>query len=106
MIDDSPTERELRTAVHELVDQFIGAAEDVHGHIPGVGTPAWWIAPTSARLAGLLVLAEAYVLRSPDQIASDILKAASVAISTGCDWSAAARRPSYVELQRRRGEAA
>ena len=76
---------ELIAEVHGLVDRVVKLAG---GHVLQLGSAEWWAAPLAARLTPLLVLAEHWLLRSPDEIAADMLKAASVAISTGgVDWS-------------------
>ncbi|MGH9288051.1 MAG: hypothetical protein ACRD0V_07160, partial [Acidimicrobiales bacterium] len=54
--DTTPTGDELHAAVHHLVDEVVRR----HGPLPGVGTPRWWAAPDDARLAALLILAEAW----------------------------------------------
>jgi len=91
-----PTDCELRQEVHRLVD---GVCR-MHGHIPSVRDPEWWTAPTSARLASLLVVAEAALLTR--ELDADRLKQASLAICSGLDWSAEADQPSHAELIRRR----
>lgn len=100
--DTSPTTDELRAAVHKLVASVVQVARAEHGLIPGVGSPAWWTAPTSARLAALLVLAEAYLLADPERMALQMLREAAYNLSGAHDWSAASRRPSHTDLARRR----
>lgn len=72
---------ELLQAVHELVNQFAVKARAEHGSIPPVGSAEWFTAPPVAQVASLLVCGEAYVLRTPAEIAGDMIKDASVAIS-------------------------
>lgn len=100
-VDATPNAEELRAAVHQIVTRTV----DLAGEVPPVGSQAWWDAPPLARLAGLLVLAEHWLLRSPDELAADQLKAASAAVSTGRDWTAAARAyQPHAELVARRAE--
>ncbi|MGH3550508.1 MAG: hypothetical protein ACRDQU_20790 [Pseudonocardiaceae bacterium] len=78
------------------VDRLVAnAVKLAGGSVPAVGSPAWWSAEPMPRLTSLLVVAEHHLLADPDRIAAGHLKAASVAISTGMDWSAAAHRLVY-----------
>jgi len=67
-----------------------------------VGSPEWFAATWITQAATMAVLGEGYILRDPDRIAADQLKAASVAIATGADWTAASRRPTLATLGDRR----
>lgn len=79
---------ELFAEVHRLVAKAVMLA----GAMPVVGSSAWWTAPALQRLVALLVVAEHHLLADPDRIVAQQLKAASVAISQGMDWSAATYR--------------
>ncbi|HET9256859.1 MAG TPA: DUF3631 domain-containing protein [Pseudonocardiaceae bacterium] len=93
---------ELLAEVHRITDRMIDLAG---GSIPRLGSAAWWSAPPLARLAGLLALAEARMVEDPAVFAADQVKAVSVAISSGADWSAiACRHVPHTELARRRAE--
>lgn len=88
------------TEVHRLV----GKAATLAGSVPAAGSPQWWSAEPMARLAGLLVLAERYLIEDPHTIAAQMIKDASVAVSSSGRWPAAAALPSHHELVRRRAE--
>jgi hypothetical protein len=91
---------ELLAAVHRITSTVIELAG---GSVPPVGSPAWWFAAPMARIAGLLVLAEARLLDDPHQLAADQIKAVSLAISGALDWREFANRHvPHTELQRRR----
>ncbi len=92
----------LLVEVHRLVGR---AVEMAGGPVPPVGSPQWWSAAPMARLAGLLVLAERYLLDDPHRIAADQLKAVSLAISGAMDWRRFAEcHVPHTELQQRREE--
>jgi len=87
------------------------AREDV----PTFGTPTWADASPVARLLATLVhllavhdrCARAEWVwtdraRQDEEARLTALREASYAISAAVDWSAASRRPSYAELERRR----
>ena len=84
------------------VDRLVRAAHRLYGPLPVVGSPEWRAATWITQAATMAVLGEGYVLRDPDRIAADQLKAASVAIATGADWAAASRRPTLAALDDRR----
>jgi hypothetical protein len=46
------------------------------------------------------------LIHDPERALIERLRAMSHDLSSAYDWSAASRRPSYAELQRRRGTAA
>jgi len=98
-LDDDPAF--LRVAFR-AVDRLVRAAHRLHGPLPAVGTPEWFAAPWITQVATVAVLGEGYILRDPDRIAADQLKAAAVAISEATQGSW--RRPSRSELIARRGE--
>lgn len=75
-----------------------------HRRIPGVGTPSWWAADDAAKVAGLLVLVEAWVVRDPEQAVRQRLREMSYDLSAALDWSAESRRPSPGTLAARRAE--
>lgn len=101
MIDHSPTEDELFAEVRRMVTK---AAAMVDGQVPGVGTPEWWAAEPAARLAGLLVCAEAYLVTDPEGRAVAELKAMAEDLSAAYDWTAVSHRPSHATLTARRAE--
>lgn len=94
----------LLAEVHQFVSKATALAG---GSAPAAGSPQWWSAEPQARLAGLLVLAERYLLEDPHRLAAEQLKAVSLAISGALDWSAFANRPSFgshAEIVARRAE--
>jgi hypothetical protein len=91
-------------AAHAAADRLVRAARAYHGSIPPVGSPEWFDAPCVVQAATLVILGEAYFIADPKRAAIQQLKAISVAISEGLDWSAASRRPSHAELVVRRAE--
>ena len=95
---------ELHAEVDRLAGTVMRAALRNLRRIPGVGTPAWWAADDAAKIAGLLVLAEAWLVRemSLGREVRARLKAASVAISTGSSWCD--HGPSHASLAARRAE--
>lgn len=106
--DLSPTSDELLAEVHRLVDEVVRVARTEHGQalgpLPGVRAPEWWTAPTSVRLAAILILGEAYLVADPDRAAVQMLREMAYDLSAAHDWSAASRRPSHTDLARRRAE--
>jgi hypothetical protein len=92
---------ELLAEVHRIVSEV----RELAGSLPRVGSPQWWAAEPIARIAGLLVLAEARLVDDPHQLAAEQLKAVSIATSGGMDWrDLANRHVPHTELQRRREE--
>ncbi len=93
---------ELHAEVYRLVDKVVTAVIRGHRKVPGVDTSAWWNAPDIAKIAGLLILSEAWVICDPERMVAERFKAASVAISEGDQggW----RRPSRSELAARRAQ--
>jgi len=104
VIDHASSDLELIREVHRLVDQFVRAVEDRHGPIPSLSAAGWWTAPPIARLATVLVLGEAWIVHDPDRAAAERLRQLSWDLSAAYDWTAASRRPSHAELERRRAE--
>lgn len=104
MLDKSPTRIEMLAEVHRIVHQVVGLARSERGGVPAVGTQPWWGASPISQIAGLLVLAEAWLITDPDRIAREQLKAMSSDLAGARNWAKAARRPSHRELLRRRGE--
>ncbi len=95
---------ELHAEVHRLVHPRMLVARELCGRVPGTGTSAWWAAPDDAKIAGLLVLAEAWVIHDPERAVRQRLREMSYDLSQATDWTSAAQRPSHVELERRRAE--
>lgn len=77
-------ELQLLAEVHRFTSK---AVELAGGAIPPVGSAQWWDAEPMARLAGLLVLAEARLI--------DDLKDMAAVIRDGKDWRAFANLPSF-----------
>lgn len=106
--DLSPTSSELRAEVHRLIGQVVAIARAEHGQalgpLPGVRHPDWWTAPTSVRLAAILVLGEAYLIADPERVAVQILRDMAYDLSAAYDWATASRRPSRTALAARRAE--
>ena len=91
------------------------------GPVPLLGSRSWIAADDPTRLASLARAALAW-LADCDQLAigrdlahhlalvdvavAERFKGAAVDLAEACDWAAASRRPSYLELQRRRGAVA
>ena len=87
------------------VDRVVRAAHRLYGGpLPVVGSPAWRAAPWIAQVATLCVLGEHWLLRDPDRIAADRIKAMAIDLSAGHDWTAASQRPSHGLLTARRAE--
>lgn len=95
---------DLRAEAYRLVQPVLTSVRARHGHVPGAGSTAWWAAPDDAKLAGLLILAEAYLVLDDalERTVAERLKAATADIAAAHDWTAASRRPSHAELVRRR----
>ena len=93
---------ELHAEVYRLVSIVATAVAADHRTVPGVDTSAWWNAPDIAKIAGLLILSEAWVICDPERMVAERFKAASMAISEGDHggW----RRPSRSELAARRAQ--
>jgi hypothetical protein len=92
----------LLAEVHRITSKVIKLAG---GSVPALGSPDWRSAREAAKVAGLLVLAEARLMDDPRQVASEQLRAVSVAISGGMDWRTFGQHHvPHTELQRRRGE--
>lgn len=104
IVDTQPADDvDLLAEVHRIISTAVHQA----GSVPALGSPAWWTCGPSARLAGLLVLAEAWLVTDPHRVAAEMVKDASVAISTGLDWRSAAHTAAYEShavLVRRRAE--
>jgi hypothetical protein len=103
MVDNTPTREELHEEVHRMVTTACGL---VPGDIPEVGSLAWWAADPPARIAGLLVAAEAFVVEDRDAYAREQLKQMTSALS-GPDgyWrSVASGHVTHAELTARREE--
>ena len=98
-LDEDP---DFLRAAYRAVDRLVRAAHRLYGPLPVVGSAEWFAAPWITQVATMAVLGEGYILRDPDRIAADQLKAASVAIATGADWTAASRRPTLATLDDRR----
>jgi hypothetical protein len=93
---------ELLAEVHRITSKVIKLAG---GSVPALGSPDWRSAPDAGKVASLLVLAEARLSDDPRQVASEQLRAVSVAISGGMNWRAFAQHHvPHTELQRRRAE--
>lgn len=86
------------------VRRLVGNAVALAGSVPAAGSPAWMTATPATQVAGLLVLAEAYLINDPHTIAAQMVKDASVAVSSSGRWSTAAALPSHHELRQRRAE--
>ncbi|MDQ3988016.1 MAG: hypothetical protein M3291_02220 [Actinomycetota bacterium] len=95
---------DVLAAAHDAANRLVRVARRLYGDLPAVSSADWPAAPWIVRAAGLVILGEAWLLRTPEEIAADQLKAAAVAISKGHDWAAAAERPSHVQLVARRAE--
>ena len=104
-------EREVIATALALTVGPAAAVEDV----PAFGTPEWGAASPSARVLAVLVhLLEVHDrcaraewvcwdrARQDEDARLTALREASHAISAAVDWSAASRRPSHAELERRR----
>lgn len=95
---------QLFAEVHRLIAK---AVELAGGSVPQVGSPRWWDAAPLVKLAALLVLVEHHLLVDPERIAAEQLRAVSVAISGGMDWSGTAHRlifDSHAKVAARRRE--
>ena len=106
MLDPTPDDGELRGAVHAVVSPVIHRAHQRHGPIPAVKTDGWRSAPWLARLAGVLVLGEAYLVADPERAAVDRLKAMAVDLSAELrrERQLIARRQDELGAALRRGD--
>ena len=96
---------DLLAEVGRLVASAIAAGRRAHGgRLVGVGEPAWWDAADEVKLAGVLVLAEAWVIHDPEQAVRRRLREMSYDLSAATDWTAASRRPSHASLETIRAE--
>ena len=96
---------DLLIEVFRLVNPAVEAARRAHGgRLAGVGSRAWWNASDDAKIAGLLVLSEAWCVYDPERAVRQRLREMSWALSAGHDWAAESRRPSRSTLTRRRAE--
>ena len=102
--DFSPTDVELLAEVHRIADPFVRAARTECGRVPGVGSTQWWAASATTRIAGFLVVGEAWLVHDPERAIAERFRELSHDLSGALDWSAASRRPSAAELQLRRAE--
>jgi len=93
---------ELHAEVYRLVDMVVTAVRADHRTVPGVDTSAWWNAPAVAKIAGVLVLGEAWCLHDPERAVRQRLQEMSYDLSAGHDWAAASRRPTLATLDDRR----
>lgn len=91
----------LLAEAHRLVGQVADAAGGWEA-IPAVSDPAWNDAPPVAKIAALLVLSLDYLIADPSDIAWEMLRDTSKAISSSGRWAGC--RPSHAELVRRRAE--
>ncbi len=84
------------------------------GELPEVGTPEWTAAEPMAKYAAVFVALlghwDAYAFRGLVSARDRrerplrVQREASYEISAALDWAAESRRPSHVELERRRAE--
>lgn len=102
MIDHRPEEDELRSAVHELVTQYIDRATAQRSPIPGVGTDAWWTAPADTQLAAVLILGEAWLIHDPVRTVRERLRQMSWDLSGACCGKLGG--PSHAILAERRAQ--
>lgn len=76
------------------VARIVGKAFAVAGpDVPALSDPAWLTAPPAAKVARLLVIAEANLISNPYEIAAQMVKDGSMAISADGRWSAARALP-------------
>ena len=89
-----------------VVDPVVAAARrrSHGGRLAGVGTGAWWAAPTDLKLAGVLVLGLAWCAHDPERAVRQRLRELSWDLSSAHDWTAESRRPSHTSLAAIRAE--
>jgi len=94
---------DLLIEVFRLVNPAVEAARRAHGgRLAGVGTRQWWDASDDAKVAGLLVLSEAWCVYDPERVVRQRLREMSWDLSAGLNWAAASRRPTPDALRSRR----
>ncbi|MBV9652147.1 MAG: hypothetical protein JO296_18685, partial [Pseudonocardiales bacterium] len=100
----TPTRHEwLFAEVARITERAIRAALAQHERLPAIDTPAWWEAPDPLRIPGLLIHAMAWLAHDCDREIDRRFKAMSCDLSAAHNWTKASQRPSFTELQRRRG---
>jgi len=100
---------------HQVVRAYLGPIVErarAAGPLPELGGPEWMGAPETVRVATCFAALLAHMdaatftslvlARDRRDAPGDALGQASHAISAAVDWTAASRRPSYAELERRR----
>ena len=96
---------DLLAEVFRLVNPVVEAVRTARGgRLAGVGTRQWWDASDDVKIAGLLVLSEAWCVYDPERVVRQRLRAMSGDLSGGLDWAAASRRPTLATLTARRAE--
>ena len=107
MTDDP--QPEVLTVAYSAVERAIRSALVVQGGpLPPLGSPAWLAAPWQAQSATLAMHGTWCLWRSPDRIAAEVLKSASVAISEELkrERELVRRRKDAIGAALRRGDAA
>jgi len=101
----------VRTYLNPTVERARAA-----GPLPELGSAEWIESPDSVRLAACFAALLAHMdaaaftslvhARDRRDAPGNALRQASHAVSGALDWTAQSKRPSFAELQRRRGEVA
>lgn len=100
-------EGELLAAVYSTVHPVVTAAQEAYGRLPSLKTEEFLDADPFARIAALLVLAEAYVVCDPHQVIRERLRAVSSDVHGGDveHWAALANRTPRSAVLAARAEA-
>ena len=96
-------EEQLHAEIWRTVERVIHRAVAVHGPLPPIDSPKWWTVADQLRVPFLVACGAAWLSHDCHEEAARQMKAASVAISQALNWTAEAKRESFVELQHRRG---
>ena len=99
-LDDPVT----RAEIGRVVGPLLAEARRQFGHVAPVESTQWWDGTDATKLGGVLALALAWASNDPHQAAAEALKAASVDVSTGENWTAVSGRPTLDTLRSRRAQ--
>ena len=97
-LDDALT----RAEIGRVVGPLLAEARRQFGYVAPVESTQWWDGTDATKLGGILALALAWASNDPHQAAAEALKAASVDVSTGENWTAVSGRLTTPDTLRSR----
>ena len=97
-LDDALT----RAEIGRVVGPLLAEARRQFGHVAPVESTQRWDGTDATKLGGILALALAWASNDPHQAAAEALKAASVDVSTGENWTAVSGRLTTPDTLRSR----